>query len=99
MTGRNNTNVEGYYDLVGYLVSSAKELVIDPKMYGPLRLVDTVSRLITLMEQENRADEFLLSLREYVDENKFLVMTDEEAFIRFLEELVIKVARHTQISE
>ncbi|WP_214659226.1 DUF6092 family protein [Candidatus Formimonas warabiya] len=86
-------NLEGYYDLIGYLVSSAKELVVDPKLYGPLRLVDAVSRLVTLLEKEEKADSFLLSLKEEIDAGKFLVMTDEAAFISFLEELVMKMAR------
>ncbi|ATW28500.1 hypothetical protein DCMF_09705 [Candidatus Formimonas warabiya] len=85
--------MEGYYDLIGYLVSSAKELVVDPKLYGPLRLVDAVSRLVTLLEKEEKADSFLLSLKEEIDAGKFLVMTDEAAFISFLEELVMKMAR------
>jgi len=83
---------EDIYDLIGYMVSSAKELVIDPKLYGPFRLVDAVSRLIGVLEKEGAADEFMLSLRDFIDEGKFSVMTDEAQFYSFLDELVVKMA-------
>ncbi|SFG38134.1 hypothetical protein SAMN05660649_01498 [Desulfotomaculum arcticum] len=91
----NPGNKEAYYDLLGYVVSSAKELVVDPKLYGPLRLVDTASRLIGILMEEGRSDDFLVSLKDYIDENKHLVMTDEAEFIAFLNELVVKVAEFT----
>ncbi|MFZ5652706.1 MAG: DUF6092 family protein [Bacillota bacterium] len=80
------------YELIGYMVSSARELVIDPKLYGPFRLVDAVSRLIDVLEKEGAADEFMLSLRSFIDEGKYSVMTDESGFFSFLDELVARVA-------
>jgi hypothetical protein len=87
---------EAVYDLVGYLVSSAKELVVDPKMYGPFRLIDAASRVIGILEQQGAADDFLLSLRDEIDEGKYVVMTDEAEFIDLLNQLVLKVAAVTQ---
>lgn len=92
-------NREGYYDLISYMASSAKELVVDPKLYGPLRLVDAISRLIALLEQGGAADDFMTSLKDYIDRNKFLVMTDEAEFLAFLDELVVKLAQFTRDSE
>lgn len=93
-----NQKREDIYDLIGYMVTSAKELVIDPKLYGPFRLVDAVSRLIEVLEREGAADEFMLSLKSFIDEGKFTVMTDESQFFSFLDELVVKVALHVQES-
>jgi len=89
-------NREDIYDLIGYMASSAKELVIDPKMYGPFRLIDAVSRLIELLEKEGSADEFMLSLKNYINEEKFSLMTDEEHFIAFLDEVVNRIALFTK---
>lgn len=89
-------NRQDYYDLIGYLVASAKELVVDPKMYGPFRLVDAASRLIGILEKQGVADDFMASLKDYIDEEKFSVMTDEAGFISFLDELVTKVALFTR---
>lgn len=93
------SNREDIYDLLGYIVTSAKELVVDPKLYGPLRLVDTASRLIGLLEKEKVADQFMLSLKDYIDENKFLLISDEEQFKSFLAELVEKLALFTSECE
>ena len=83
------------YDVIGYMLASAKELVVDPKLYGPFRLVDAVSRLITLLDSQGQADQFLLSLRDDIEEDKFCVMTDEEQFKSFLNALVVKMAEAT----
>ncbi|MGQ9676980.1 MAG: DUF6092 family protein [Chloroflexota bacterium] len=90
---------EDAYDLIGYMVSAAKELVIDPKMYGPFRLVDATSRFIELLEKAGLADDFMASLREYIDQEKFSLMTDEAGFIAFLDELVVRVAKFTRESQ
>lgn len=87
---------EEAYDLIGYMVSAAKELVVDPKMYGPFRLVDAASRFIELLEKQGVADDFMVSLRDYIDQEKFSVMTDEAGFIAFLDEVVVRVAKHTR---
>lgn len=87
---------EEAYDLIGYMVSAAKELVVDPKMYGPFRLVDATSRFIELLQKEGVADDFMVSLRDYIDQEKFSVMTDEAGFIAFLDDLVVRVAKYTR---
>ena len=87
---------EEAYDLIGYMVSAAKELVVDPKMYGPFRLVDATSRFIELLEKQGVADDFTVSLRDYIDQEKFSVMTDEAGFIAFLDEAVVRVAKRTR---
>lgn len=90
-----SVTAEAYYDLVGYMVSSAKELVVDPKMYGPFRMLDGASRLIAILEEQGLADDFMISLRNTIDEGKYSLMTDEAAFIALLDELVVRVAKAT----
>ncbi|MCK4368134.1 MAG: hypothetical protein KAV68_00460 [Dehalococcoidales bacterium] len=80
------------YDLLKlfcYIITSARGCIEEPKLYGPFRLIDSVERIITLLDNEGLADDFLKKERVKIEENKYLVMQDEEGFIKFLDELVI----------
>jgi len=80
------------YDLLKlfcYMITSARGCVEEPKPYGPFRLIDSVERIITLLDNEGLADDFLKKERAKIEENKYLVMQDEKGFTKFLDELVI----------
>ncbi|MDH5695374.1 MAG: DUF6092 family protein [Dehalococcoidia bacterium] len=80
------------YDLLKlfcYIITSARGCLDEPKLYGPFRLVDSVERLITLLDSEGLADDFLKKERAKIEKNKYLVMQDEKGFTKFLDELVI----------
>ena len=79
------------HKLIRYMATSACNLVGEPPMYGPFRLVDATSRLIDILEKIGAADEVLLKARDLIEEKKYLVMHDEEAFVSFLNELVMKL--------
>lgn len=79
-----------FFDLLCYLLTSARGLVDEPKMYGPFRLVETASRLIFLLEKHGMADEFLTREREKIETGKDSVMESEEKFIEFLDELILE---------
>lgn len=88
---------ERIYDLLGYITSCAKELLVDPPKYGPFRLINVASRIITIFEEEGIADDFMLELKDFIDENKFCMESDEKEFQIFLNELVKKIAVKTAI--
>ncbi|HHY94251.1 MAG TPA: hypothetical protein GX513_04460 [Firmicutes bacterium] len=75
-----------------YLASSAAGLVTEPHLYGPLRLVDAAERLIQIMGQLGWDDPFLQDVAQFITENKDTVMTDEDRFVQFLDQLVGKLA-------
>ncbi|MFQ6117915.1 MAG: DUF6092 family protein [Candidatus Bipolaricaulia bacterium] len=79
------------FKLLCYMVSSARGLVRETKLYGPFRLIDAASRLIEILEREDSSDRFLSGMRQMIEENKYKVMTDREGFIQFLDELVLKM--------
>lgn len=78
---------EKYYELLSYIISSAYNCVKEPKIYGPLRLIETAERLIRLLDEdaivENGA---LLKLAEKIEDKKLLCMSDEEGFYGMLAE-------------
>ena len=84
------------FKLLCYIVTSARNLVQETKMYGPFRLIDAGSRLIEILEREGSSDRFLSGVREMIEQNKYKVMTDKEGFIQFLDELVLKMVERLE---
>ena len=77
------------FGLATYLLTSARGCVDEPKLYGPLRLVEAISRLVALTETADFAkDEFLIQAKKKIDANKHLVMESEEEFTKFLDSLL-----------
>ncbi|MEW5922242.1 MAG: DUF6092 family protein [Bacillota bacterium] len=78
--------------LLCYLASSARGLLDEPAPYGPFRLIDAVSRLIKILEAEDPEDEVLVNIRTFIDNGKYLLMTDMDAFKKVLDDTVIALA-------
>lgn len=87
---------EKYFELVGYMVTSARNLLDETPLYGPFRLVDAASRLITILEVAGLADQRLLSIREQIDASKYSVMDDPAEFRAFLNGLVDTLVNHME---
>ena len=79
------------HKLICYMAASAVNLIDEPPLYAPFRLVDASSRLIDILEEAGAVDEVLLEARNLIEEKKYLVMHDEKAFVNFLNELVMKL--------
>lgn len=87
---------EKYFELVGYMVTSARNLFDETPLYGPFRLVDAASRLIAILEAEGLADTRLSSIRKQIDSGKYSVMDDPAEFRAFLDGLVNTVVNHME---
>lgn len=81
-----------FLKLFGYMVTSARGLVDEPKLYGPFRMLDCVSRFITLLDYEGLADDFLKKERAKIDDIKDLLMRDERKFVESLDQVTIDLA-------
>jgi len=82
-----------FFDLLCYMSSSSKGLVDEPKLYGPLRLLESMERIIDVLEANDMSDDFYSELKEKIKDNKYLVMQDEERFVRSLDEIVKMLAQ------
>jgi len=73
-----------------YLLTSARGCLDEPKLYGPLRLLEVISRLASLSEHAGtiEKDEFLVQAKSKIDMNKHLVMESEDDFAGFLDALI-----------
>lgn len=83
------------FELLAFLVTSARLCVDEPKLYGTFRLVDGASRLLGFVLKSNRlADkQSLQQLKDEIDDRKFLLTTDQEGYFKFLDDLTRKVAK------
>jgi hypothetical protein len=83
------------FELLAFLVTSARLCVDEPKLYGTFRLVDAASRLIGFVLESERLEDKqpLQQLKDEIDEKKFLLTTDQEGYVKFLDDLTRKVAR------
>lgn len=79
--------------LIAYMISSARGLILEPKLYGPLRLIDSVSRLIEMLNKKKLVTRELLELKKKIDSKKMVLMSDKEKFVELLDELVSDVTR------
>ncbi len=89
----------GIFELLCYMIVSAKNLDQETKMYGPFRLVDAASRLIEILEESGIGDEFLSQVRSMIEANKYKVMTDKEGFVAFLDDLALKMVGRLKEAE
>jgi len=79
------------YELLGYLLTSARGLLEEPGEYGPLRLVEGASRLCGLMLKNGSSRGAVLeALKAGIDSGKFNVMSDAEGFARTLDRAVLE---------
>jgi len=77
------------FELVCYMVTSACNPLNENKLYGPFRLIDAASRLITLLEEEGVRSKRLEEIRERIIARQYSVMEDEKVFADFLQDLVL----------
>lgn len=83
------------FELLVFLITSARGCVDEPKLYGTFRLVDGASKLIgfILENHPEQSEVFLRDLKEEIDARKLSLMTDKEGYIEFLSDIARKVAQ------
>lgn len=88
-----------FFELLCFILSSARGLMEEPQAYGPFRLVDTASRLISVLEKYGIADEFLMNEKSKIEEGKYSVMESEDKFKEFLDDLMMDFAKELRIRD
>ena len=80
-------------EMIAFLAASARNCLHEPPLYGPLRLVDAISRIIRLASKLPGYvdDPELNDLAKFIDQGKVAVMRSREEFSKFLDELVERV--------
>ena len=91
-TGMEDELKSDFFNLLAFLVTSARNCIEEPKLYGPFRLVDGASRLIGILEEAHMADEFFVQVRKKIEDGKYSVMDDKDKFIKLLDDLTLDFA-------
>ncbi|MFW6072335.1 MAG: DUF6092 family protein [Thermoplasmatota archaeon] len=88
-------NEDPFYDLFCYMASSARGLIDEPEEYGPLRLIESIERLVDILDEEELIEnqEIYLKIREEIEEKKYSVMSDMDEFTELLDDIVVELAK------
>lgn len=79
-------------ELLCYLMTSARGVIYEPRLYAPYRLAEGARRLILLMDKAGLADPEWLAIAADIEGNVMKVVTDEEACKQIVDELVLRLA-------
>jgi len=82
---------ENTFELISYMIVSARNLLDEPSRYGPFRLVDAASRLVEILNRIGLRSERIEKIKSQIEVGKHSVMTSEEEFHGFLDSLVSSV--------
>jgi len=88
-TPKNNELEQEFFELICYMITSARNLIQENRLYGPFRLVDAVSRLTDIIQKLDLKSPRLDEIQKQIEEGKYTVMESEEKFTAFLENLVM----------
>jgi len=80
------------FRLATFLVTAARDMVDEPAIYGPFRMVDAVDRLIA----RSFDDDFLKEIQPELEREKQKVMSDREGFVTWLDDLAARFAREAK---
>ena len=76
------------FRLATFLVTAARDVVDEPPIYAPFRMIDAVDRLIAGQFD----DDFLREIQPELEREKNKVMTDRDAFVAWLDGLAARFA-------
>ena len=67
---------EEYFNLIAYMITSARNLYDEPPDYGAFRLLDAAGRLLEILGASGELDPFLARLKEEIDAERQGSMDD-----------------------
>ena len=87
-----NTELEQeLFELICYMITSARNLIPENKLYGPFRLIDAASRLIDIVKKLDLKSPRFEAIQKQIEDSKYTVMDSDEEFTAFLESLVMSL--------
>jgi hypothetical protein len=76
------------FRLATFLVTAARDVIDEPEIYAPFRMIDAVDRLMAQVFD----DDFLRSMQPVLEREKYKVMSDRDAFIASLDDIAAAFA-------
>jgi hypothetical protein len=82
---------EQLLELICYTIISARNLVEEPKLYGPLRMIDVVRRLLDILSCKDIKFPLLPVFQKHIETTKNSLIEGETSFVANLDSLVTDV--------
>jgi hypothetical protein len=79
-------------ELLCYLMTAARGVIYEPRLYAPYRLAEGARRLIMLLDHAGVAEPEWLEIASRIEHNVMRAISDEEACKQILDEIVIQLA-------
>ncbi|MGC8701227.1 MAG: DUF6092 family protein [Thermoplasmata archaeon] len=76
-----------HFQLLSFLITSARGCVDEPPIYGPLRLLDASSKVIDIMEKEGITNETILKIKYKIQMAMDIIMTNENEFVKIVDDI------------
>ena len=80
-----------YFELLVYMITSAAGLGGEPRIYGPLRMIEASERLCMRMLEEDPDNQDLKELAEIIEADKHKTTSDEDGFYQMLQDAAAKL--------
>lgn len=84
------------FQLLAFLLASARGCLDEPPIYGSLRLIDAAEKTINIIMGKFREIKELSEIRKKIEKARSLVLADEEQFAKTLDEIVIEISKIIQ---
>lgn len=97
-TEKNLSDVELHnriLDFTGYVLTSARALYKEPQSYGPMRLVDTLTKAVKLLADAGVRDESIEGSMAVIRENRWQATSNQAAFGEALDEAINRLVQVT----
>jgi hypothetical protein len=89
----------GMTSLACFFAVGARELMNEPKIYGPMRLIEALQHLTELAADSGIQDELLLEISKRIEAFPLEALPEgEEEFVEFMDELILLLATHVRDS-
>jgi len=93
---------EQIFEVICYTIISARGLVEEPKLYGPLRMIDISGRLLDILSCKDMEFPLLPVFKKKIENTKNSLIEGEASFVSNLDSLatnVISVLTNSQKEE
>lgn len=83
--------LEHLRDYVAYTLTSAKGLYREPYSYGPMRLMDSLEKALSLLQEAGIKDENLDQVLSSIRKERWRAMTDKEGFAQAIDTSILEL--------
>lgn len=81
------------FQLLAFLIASARGCIDEPHIYGSLRLIDAAEKTINIILKKHGEIEEMREISKKIEKARSLVLVDEEKFAETLDEIMIQISK------